>query len=115
MELQYIKYHTNEAGDIIFRQGDSGSEFYIILNGAVDVLIKEADSDKVHRVQPRCWYHQSLWQCSILHAFRGFQLDSVLCMTALCACNGTCSSVWGEHRCSGSTAAVGALHEAALG
>ena len=50
--LQYIKYHTYEAGDIIFRQGDSGSEFYIILNGAVDVLIKEADSDKVHRVQP---------------------------------------------------------------
>ncbi len=50
--LQYIKYHTYQAGDIIFRQGDTGSEFYIILNGAVDVLIKEAESDKVHSMQP---------------------------------------------------------------
>ena len=36
-------------GDIIFKQGDYGDQFYIILSGAIDVLV--AEEDKLGEVQ----------------------------------------------------------------
>ncbi len=33
------------AEDIIFKQGDFGDHFYIILSGAVDVMVKEGDAE----------------------------------------------------------------------
>ena len=35
------------AGETIFRQGDTGEHFYIILSGIVDVLVNDGGSDSV--------------------------------------------------------------------
>jgi len=32
------------AGDTIFKQGDYGDHFYIILSGAVDVMVREGNA-----------------------------------------------------------------------
>ena len=34
------------AGDTIFKQGDYGDHFYIILSGAVDVMVKEGNAEE---------------------------------------------------------------------
>ena len=39
--VQYMGFAAFMAGDVIFKQGDSGDHFYIILSGAVDVLVDE--------------------------------------------------------------------------
>ncbi|KAK9815809.1 hypothetical protein WJX72_009912 [[Myrmecia] bisecta] len=44
---KYMRYKAFRSGDVIFRQGDPGSEFYIIISGAVDVIVKdEATGDE---------------------------------------------------------------------
>lgn len=35
------------AGDVIFRQGDTGEHFYIILSGVVNVLVNDGGPDSV--------------------------------------------------------------------
>lgn len=35
------------AGETIFRQGDTGEHFYIILSGIVDVLVNDGGPDSV--------------------------------------------------------------------
>ena len=49
--LQYMGFASFAPGDTIFRQGDYGDHFYIILSGAVDVLVKEANSAEEVRTQ----------------------------------------------------------------
>lgn len=39
--LQYMGFAAFMAGETIFKQGDSGEHFYIILSGAVDVAVQE--------------------------------------------------------------------------
>lgn len=39
--LQYMGFAALLAGETIFKQGDSGEHFYIILSGAVDVSVQE--------------------------------------------------------------------------
>ena len=39
--LQYMGFAAFMPGEIIFKQGDSGDHFYIILSGAVDVSVDE--------------------------------------------------------------------------
>lgn len=39
--LQYMGFASFAAGDTIFKQGDYGDHFYIILSGAVDVMVRE--------------------------------------------------------------------------
>lgn len=37
----HLKYEFLEAGDTIFKQGDPGDQFYIIMKGQVQVSIAE--------------------------------------------------------------------------
>ena len=39
--LQYMGFASYPAGGVIFKQGDHGEHFYIILSGAVDVMVTE--------------------------------------------------------------------------
>lgn len=39
--VQYMGFAAFRAGEIIFKQGDLGEHFYIILSGAVDVSVEE--------------------------------------------------------------------------
>lgn len=39
--LQYMGFASYLAGEVIFRQGDSGDHFYIILSGAVNVAVNQ--------------------------------------------------------------------------
>lgn len=41
------------AGEVIFRQGDTGENFYIILSGIVDVLVNDGGPDSV-RLSATC-------------------------------------------------------------
>ncbi len=40
------------AGETIFKQGDTGEHFYIILTGAVDVSVHDDDPEKVNFAPP---------------------------------------------------------------
>jgi len=42
--LQYMGFASFAAGDTIFKQGDYGDHFYIILSGAVDVMVREGNT-----------------------------------------------------------------------
>jgi len=42
--LQYMGFASFAAGDTIFKQGDYGDHFYIILSGAVDVMVREGNA-----------------------------------------------------------------------
>ena len=37
--LRHLKYQCEDEGTTLFRQGDKGDSFYIILSGAVDVIV----------------------------------------------------------------------------
>lgn len=50
--MQYMGLASYMPNDIIFKQGDFGDQFYIILSGAVDVLV--ADEDKLGVVSLSC-------------------------------------------------------------
>lgn len=54
--MQYISFASFGAGDVIFKQGDTGEHFYIILSGAVDVSVYTNEETKVRRLRPclRC-------------------------------------------------------------
>lgn len=41
--LQYMGFAAFAPGEVIFKQGDSGDHFYIILSGAVDVAVDEGN------------------------------------------------------------------------
>lgn len=41
------------AGEVVFSQGDTGDHFYIILSGAVDVLVCE-NEDSTLEIQVGC-------------------------------------------------------------
>lgn len=45
--LQHMSFAYFAAGDVIFRQGDTGEHFYIILSGIVDVLVNDGGPDSV--------------------------------------------------------------------
>ena len=40
--MQHMGFAAFDAGEVIFRQGDTGEHFYIILTGAVDVSVNDA-------------------------------------------------------------------------
>lgn len=46
--LQYMGHAAFAAGETIFKQGDTGEHFYIILTGAVDVSVHDDDAEKVN-------------------------------------------------------------------
>ena len=46
--LQYMGFAAFAAGETIFKQGDTGEHFYIILTGAVDVSVHDDDAEKVN-------------------------------------------------------------------
>jgi len=46
--LQYMGFAAFAAGATIFKQGDTGEHFYIILTGAVDVSVHDDDAEKVN-------------------------------------------------------------------
>lgn len=48
--MQYIGFASFGAGDVIFKQGDTGEHFYIILSGAVDVSVYTNEETKVRRL-----------------------------------------------------------------
>ncbi len=48
--LQYMGFAAFAAGETIFKQGDTGEHFYIILTGAVDVSVHDDDAEKVNFV-----------------------------------------------------------------
>ena len=53
--LQYMGFASFAAGDIIFKQGDYGDHFYIILSGAVDVMVREGTAaDEVCTLDSPC-------------------------------------------------------------
>ena len=88
--MQYIGFASYGAGDIIFKQGDTGEHFYIILSGAVDVSVY---TDEETRVRPRqilftllygqqpsqyvCGTHYTMWNTST--AFKPSCARSELC------------------------------------
>lgn len=45
--LQHMSFAYFPAGETIFRQGDTGEHFYIILSGIVDVLVNDGGPDSV--------------------------------------------------------------------
>ena len=54
--LQYMGFASFAAGDTIFKQGDYGDHFYIILSGAVDVMVRERGNtaDEVRTLDSPC-------------------------------------------------------------
>jgi hypothetical protein len=50
--LQYMGFAAFAAGATIFKQGDTGEHFYIILTGAVDVSVHDDDPEKVNFAPP---------------------------------------------------------------
>lgn len=42
--VQYMGFASFAPGDTIFKQGDHGDHFYIILSGAVDVMVREGNA-----------------------------------------------------------------------
>ena len=40
--MQHMGFAAFDADEVIFRQGDTGEHFYIILTGAVDVAVNDA-------------------------------------------------------------------------
>ena len=61
--MQYMGFASFMPGDVVFNQGDTGEHFYIILSGAVDVLVCE-DEDISLEIQV-CALHCVL-SCSAL-------------------------------------------------
>lgn len=60
--MQYMGFASFGAGECIFKQGDTGEHFYIILNGAVAVSVY-TDEDNMVRVSGliiifACWCRQ---------------------------------------------------------
>ncbi len=53
--LQYMGFAAFAAGETIFKQGDNGEHFYIILTGAVDVSVHDDDAEKV-TLCPSCYH-----------------------------------------------------------
>lgn len=47
----HLKYEFLEAGDTIFKQGDPGDQFYIIMKGQVQVSIAEKKQESVKSKQ----------------------------------------------------------------
>lgn len=45
--MQYMGFASFAADETIFRQGDTGEHFYIILGGAVDVAVNDEEGEKV--------------------------------------------------------------------
>ena len=51
--VQYMGFASFSPGDTVFNQGDTGDHFYIILSGAVDVLVCE---DEESTMEVQVWY-----------------------------------------------------------
>ena len=45
--MQHMGFAAFDADEVIFRQGDTGEHFYIILSGAVDVSVNDARDEQV--------------------------------------------------------------------
>lgn len=50
--MQFLGFASFGAGDVIFKQGDTGEYFYIILSGAVDVSVYIDEETKVRHLKP---------------------------------------------------------------
>ena len=48
--VQYMGFASYDADETIFKQGDMGEHFYIILSGAVSVSVHDDDPEKVTAV-----------------------------------------------------------------
>ena len=49
LALQYMGFAAYTAGEVIFKQGDFGDHFYIILSGAVDVAVHDGETVNLHQ------------------------------------------------------------------
>ena len=84
--MQYMGFALFGAGDTIFKQGDTGEHFYIILSGAVAVSVFIDEDTKVRQFKNRltCSSVQtpstiSLWHVKLQSTSTALMPSSVRC------------------------------------
>ena len=101
--MQYMGFASYAAGECIFKQGDTGEHFYIILSGAVAVSVYTDEETKVRHM----WASHSLiiadpnhrfLEClattpALIQAMSDLELANDMLFNVLCCCqtdNNTC-------------------------
>ena len=90
--MQYIGFALFGAGDVIFKQGDTGEHFYIILSGAVDVSVYTDEETKVRHLR-FCLplYEHNMFVACIYKLCQAVSVLSFVDMSSSAMCSADCA------------------------